>query len=58
MVKFYYNSTTHSTTKMSPFELLLGKETKNSMDLTIPMGCRSHSKEVVEMIKGCKEKYT
>jgi hypothetical protein len=26
LAKFYYNSTTHSTMKMSPFELMLGKE--------------------------------
>ncbi len=27
------------------------------MDLTIPMGCKYHSKEVVKMVKGCEEKY-
>jgi hypothetical protein len=27
----------HLVTKMSPFELMLGKETKKPMDLTIPM---------------------
>jgi hypothetical protein len=38
LAKFYYNSTTHSATKMSPFELMLGKEGRKPMDLTIPMG--------------------
>jgi hypothetical protein len=38
LTEFYYNSTTHSTTKMSPFELMLRKEGRKSMDLTIPMG--------------------
>ncbi len=28
------------------------------MDLTIPMGLKDHSKEVVEMVKGHEEKYT
>ncbi len=27
------------------------------MDLTIPMGSIYHSKEIVEMVKGCEEKY-
>ncbi len=57
MAKFYYSSTTHSTMKMSLFELLLGKGIDKSMDLTIPMGCRGHSKEHMEMVKGSKEKY-
>jgi hypothetical protein len=43
--------------KMSLFELLLGKGIDKSMDLTIPMGCRGHSKEHMEMVKGSKEKY-
>jgi hypothetical protein len=38
LVEFYYNSTTHSVTKMSPFELPLGKKIRKPMDLTIPMG--------------------
>jgi hypothetical protein len=38
LVEFYYNSKTHSSTKMSPFELPLRKETTNPMDLAIPMG--------------------
>ncbi len=57
LTKFYYNSITHSTTKMSSFELTLGKEAKKPMDLTIHVGCKDHSKEVVEMIKGHEEKY-
>jgi hypothetical protein len=43
---------THLAIKMSLFELALGREAKKSMDLTIPMGRRNHSKEVVEMVKG------
>ena len=50
--KFCYNSTTHSVMKMSSFELMLGKEVRKPMDLTIPMGWRDHSKEVVEFVKG------
>jgi hypothetical protein len=38
--------------KMSSFELMLGKEVRKPMDLTIPMGWRDHSKEVVEFVKG------
>jgi hypothetical protein len=34
-VKFCYISTKHSATKMSPFELALGIEVKQPMDLTI-----------------------
>ncbi len=56
-MEFCYNSTTHSTTKMSLFELTLGKEAKKPMDLTIPMGWKDHSKETVEMVKGHEEKY-
>ncbi len=48
----------HLVMKMSSFELALGKEAKKSMDLTIPMGQKDHSKEVVEMVKGHEEKYT
>ncbi len=57
LTKFYYNSITHSTTKMFSFELTLGKEAKKPMDLTIHVGCKNHSKEVVEMVKGHEEKY-
>jgi hypothetical protein len=35
----------------------VGKEIRKLMDLTIPMGQRDHSKEVVEMVKGREEKY-
>ncbi len=38
LIEFSYNSTMHSTTKMSSFELTLRKETRKLMDLTIPMG--------------------
>jgi hypothetical protein len=42
---------------MPSFELMLRKEAKKLMDLAIPMGCKFHSKEVVEMVKGHEEKY-
>jgi transposase len=35
LVEFCYNSTKHPTTKMSPFELALGVEAKQPMDLAI-----------------------
>ncbi len=47
----------HSMTKMFSFKLTLRKETRKSMDLTIPMGQKYHSKEVGEMVKGHEEKY-
>jgi hypothetical protein len=37
LMKFCYNSTTHLVTKMSPFELALGKEARKLMDLIVPM---------------------
>jgi hypothetical protein len=58
LVEFCYNSTTHSTTKTSLFELKLGKETKKPMDSTIPVGWTNHSKEAMEMVKGHEEKHT
>ncbi len=57
LTEFCYNSTTHLTTKMSSFELALGKEARKPMDLAIPMRCKYHSKEVVKMVKGCEVKY-
>jgi len=57
MVEFCYNSISHSMTKMSLFELTLGKEATKLMNLGIPMGRRDHSKEVVEMFKGHGENY-
>jgi hypothetical protein len=57
LVEFCYNSTMHLVMKMLSFELLLGKEGKKPMDLAIPMGQKDHSKEVVEMVKGCEELY-
>jgi hypothetical protein len=54
--EFCYNSTMHLATKMSSFELTLGKEARKPMDLTIPMGHRYHSKEVVKMVKGREKK--
>jgi hypothetical protein len=38
-------------------ELVSGKEVRKPMDLAIPMGQRDHSKEIVEMVKGCEELY-
>jgi len=43
---------------MSPFEFMLGKNTKKPMDLTIPMGRRDYSKETIEMVKRWQEMYT
>jgi hypothetical protein len=42
---------------MFPLELTLGKEIRKPMHLAIPMGQIDHSKEVMEMVKGCEEKY-
>jgi hypothetical protein len=47
----------HLVMKMSPFELMLGKEAKKPMDIAISMGCKDHSKEAVEMVKGREKKY-
>ncbi len=58
LTKFSYNSTMHMVTKMSPFEFMLGKNTKKPMDLTIPMGRRDHSKETTKMVKRRQEMYT
>ncbi len=44
-------------TKMSLFELKLGKEARKSMDLAIPMGRKYHSEEAMEMDKGHEDKY-
>jgi fructose-1,6-bisphosphatase len=44
--------------KISLFELMLKNEARKSMDLTIPIWYKYHFKEVVEMVKGCEEKYT
>jgi hypothetical protein len=57
LVEFCYNSTMYLATKMSSFELVLGKEARKPMDLAIPMGDKYHSKEVVKMVKGHEEKY-
>jgi hypothetical protein len=51
-VKFCYNFTKHLAIKMNPFELALGVEMKQFMDLTLPKtrGIRCEgSKEVEEM---------
>jgi len=49
----------HLATKMSPFELALGIEAKQPLDLTIPRTkstCCDDSKNVEEMAKDCEEK--
>jgi hypothetical protein len=46
LVEFCYNSIMHSTTKMSPFELTLGKETRK------PMNGLSHSHGMKGLIQG------
>jgi hypothetical protein len=56
LVEFYYNSITHLITKMSSFKLALGKEDKKPINLTIPMGQKDHSKEAMQMVKGCGKK--
>ncbi len=58
LAKFWYNSTMHLVTKMSPFELVLGNETKKLMDLAIPMGWNEPSKEAIGMVKRYEELYT
>jgi hypothetical protein len=42
---------------MSLFKLTLKKEARKPMDLTIPIGQRDHSKEVVKMVKECEKLY-
>jgi hypothetical protein len=59
LVKFCYNSTKHLATKMSPFELALGVEAKQPMDLTIPRirgTCHKSDKEAKEMAKEREER--
>jgi hypothetical protein len=49
----------HLATKMSPFELALGIEAKQPLDLTIPGTkgtCCDDSKDVEEMAKDCEER--
>jgi hypothetical protein len=48
----------HLVIKMLPFELMLGKEVRKPMDLTIPMAQKDHSKTIMEMVKGCEKLYT
>jgi hypothetical protein len=58
LVEFFYNSTMHLVTKMSPCEFVLRKEAKKPMDLAIPMGQMEPSKESIGMVKGHEELYT
>jgi hypothetical protein len=54
LVEFCYNSTKHPATKMNPFELALGVETKQPMDLAIVGTSSIHhkgGKEAKEMAK-------
>ncbi len=59
LAKFCYNSTKDLTIKMSPFELALGVEVKQPMDLTIfrtkGIWCKC-GKEAEEMAKGREER--
>jgi len=41
---------------MCSFKSTLRKKAKKPMDVTIPIGQRNHSKEVVEMVKGHEKK--
>jgi hypothetical protein len=59
LAEFCYNSTKHSTTKTNPFELALGVEAKQPMDLAIPRTRRTHhegDKEAEEMAKECEKR--
>ncbi len=59
LVEFCYNSTKHSTTTMNPFELALGVEAKQPMDLTIPKTrstCHEGGKEAKKMAKKHEKK--
>ncbi len=61
LLEFCYKSIKHSTTKMNPFELALGVEAKQPMDLAIPKTRDIHregSKEAKEMAKECEERKT
>jgi hypothetical protein len=48
----------HLVIKTFPCELVLRKEAKKPMDLTIPMGQREPSKESIGIVKWHKELYT
>jgi len=59
LAKFCYNFTKHSTIKMNPFELALGVEAKQPMDLAIPKTKGIHrkgSKEAEKMAKAREER--
>ncbi len=61
LVKFCYNSIKHLATKMRPFELALGVEAKQPMDLTIPRTrgtCHKGDKEAKNMAKEREERKT
>jgi hypothetical protein len=61
LLEFCYKSTKHSITKMNPFELALGVEVKQPIDLTIPRTrdiLREGSKQAEEMAKECDERKT
>ncbi len=57
LVDLCYNSVMHSVTKMFLFELALGKEAKEPMELTIHVGQRYHSKKMMKMVKGHEKIY-
>jgi len=56
LAKFVYNSTKYSTIGVNPFELELGVEAKQSMDLIIPKFGRDYckgGKNVVALHQKC-----
>jgi hypothetical protein len=58
LVEFCYNSTKHSTTRMSPFKLMLGMEVKQPLDLVVfrTMGYhRDGNRNAEIMAKECKD---
>ncbi len=55
LAEFCYNSTKHLATKMNPFELVLGIEVKQPMDLTIPRTRGTHYEGGIEAEKMTKE---
>jgi hypothetical protein len=58
LVEFYYNFTKHSMTCMSPFELTLGMDVKQPLNLVIPhimKYYRDGDKNAKIMAEGCKK---
>ncbi len=53
---FCYNSPKHSTTKMNPFQLILGIEAKQPMDLAIIRTSGTHSEGSNDTKKMAKDR--